>query len=307
VGPQMSSHSYISNPKNDDIFININGDLLHRSEAKISVFDSGFLLGDGVWEGIRLHNSKLVFIDEHLERLFNSAHGISIDIPLSKEDIIFEIEKVLHKNSMKDDVHIRLIISRGDKVTPYQNPNANIGPINFVIIPEYKKTNPEIYLNGITIGRVQTIRPPDNILSTHFNTLSKLNCIQASIEANKLNYDEGIMNDPNGNVSTCNSTNLFFIKDRQVWTSTGEFCLNGITRSKAILICQKNGIVCNQTNFTFEDVKNCEEAFVTGTFAGIIPVSKIENTNLQSTNPDSMVNEIRLSYNKHILDSINSK
>jgi len=303
----MSSHSYISNPKNDDIFININGDLLHRSEAKISVFDSGFLLGDGVWEGIRLHNSKLVFINEHLERLFNSAHGISIDIPLSKEEIIFEIEKVLHKNSMKDDVHIRLIISRGNKVTPYQNPNANIGPINFVIIPEHKKTNPEIYLNGITIGRVQTIRPPDNILSTHFNTLSKLNCIQASIEANKLNYDEGIMNDLNGNVSTCNSTNLFFIKDRQVWTSTGEFCLNGITRSKAILICYKNGIVCNQTNFTFEDVKNCEEAFVTGTFAGIIPVSKIENTNLQSTNPDSMVNEIRLFYNKHIQDSINSK
>ena len=303
----MSSHSYISNPKNDDIFININGDLLHRSEAKISVFDSGFLLGDGVWEGIRLHNSKLVFINEHLERLFNSAHGISIDIPLSKEDIIFEIEKVLHKNSMKNDVHIRLIISRGNKVTPYQNPNANIGPINFVIIPEYKKTNPEIYLNGITIGRVKTIRPPDNILSTHFNTLSKLNCIQASIEANKLNYDEGIMNDPNGNVSTCNSTNLFFIKDRQVWTSTGEFCLNGITRSKAILICHRNGIVCNQTNFTFEDVKNCEEAFVTGTFAGIIPVSKIENRNLQSTNPDSMVNEIRLLYNKHIQDSIKTK
>ena len=303
----MSSHSYISNPKNDDIFININGDLLHRSEAKISVFDSGFLLGDGVWEGIRLHNSKLVFINEHLERLFNSAHGISIDIPLSKEAIIFEIEKVLHKNSMKDDVHIRLIISRGNKVTPYQNPNANIGPINFVIIPEHKKTNPEIYLKGITIGRVQTIRPPNNILSTHFNTLSKLNCILASIEANELNYDEGIMNDPNGNVSTCNSTNLFFIKDRQVWTSTGEFCLNGITRSKAILICHRNGIVCNQTNFTFEDVKNCEEAFVTGTFAGIIPVSKIENRNLLSTNPDSMVNEIRLLYNEHIQESISSK
>ena len=303
----MSSHSYISNPKNDDIFININGDLLHRSEAKISVFDSGFLLGDGVWEGIRLHNSKLVFINEHLERLFNSAHGISIDIPLSKEAIILEIEKVLQKNSMIDDVHIRLIISRGEKVTPYQNPNANIGPINFVIIPEHKKTNPEIYLNGITIGRVQTIRPPDNILSTHFNTLSKLNCILASIEANELNYDEGIMNDPNGNVSTCNSTNLFFVKGRQVWTSTGQFCLNGITRSKAILICHKNGIVCNETNFTFEDVKNCEEAFVTGTFAGIIPVSKIEKRNLQSTKPDSMVNKIRLLYNEHIQDSINSK
>jgi len=303
----MSSHAYISNPKNDNIFININGDLFHRNEAKISVFDSGFLLGDGIWEGIRLHNSKLVFIDEHLERLFNSAHGISIDIPLSKEAIIFEIEKVLNKNSMIDDVHIRLIISRGNKVTPYQNPNANIGPINFVIIPEHKKTNPEIYLNGITIGRVKTIRPPNNILSTHYNTLSKLNCILASIEANELNYDEGIMNDPNGNVSTCNSTNLFFIKDREIWTSTGQFCLNGITRSKAILICHKNGIVCNETNFTFEDVKNCEEAFVTGTFAGIIPVSKIENRNLQSTNQDSMVNKIRLLYNKHIQNSISSK
>ena len=303
----MGSHSYINNPLNENIFININGKLFKRNEAKISVFDSGFLLGDGVWEGIRLHKSKLVFIDEHLDRLFNSANGISIKIPLSKKDIIFEIEKVLLKNNMIDDVHIRLIISRGDKITPYQNPNANIGPINFVIIPEHKKTNPEIYLNGITIGRVQTIRPPDNILSTHFNTLSKLNCILASIEANELNYDEGIMNDPNGNVSTCNSTNLFFIKDRQVWTSTGEFCLNGITRNKAILICHRNGIVCNQTNFTFEDVKNCEEAFVTGTFAGIIPVSKIENRNLQSTNPDSMVNEIRLLYNKHIQDSIKSK
>ena len=303
----MGSHSYINNPLNENIFININGKLFKRNEAKISVFDSGFLLGDGVWEGIRLHKSKLVFIDEHLDRLFNSANGISIKIPLSKKDIIFEIEKVLLKNNMIDDVHIRLIISRGDKITPYQNPNANIGPINFVIIPEHKKTNPEIYLNGITIGRVQTIRPPDNILSTHFNTLSKLNCILASIEANELNYDEGIMNDPNGNVSTCNSTNLFFIKDRQVWTSTGEFCLNGITRNKAILICHRNGIVCNQTNFTFEDVKNCEEAFVTGTFAGIIPVSKIENRNLQSTNPDSMVNEIRLLYNKHIQDSIKTK
>ena len=303
----MGSHSYINNPLNENIFININGKLFRRNEAKISVFDSGFLLGDGVWEGIRLHKSKLVFIDEHLDRLFNSANGISIKIPLSKKDIIFEIEKVLLKNNMIDDVHIRLIISRGDKITPYQNPNANIGPINFVIIPEHKKTNPEIYLNGITIGRVQTIRPPDNILSTHFNTLSKLNCILASIEANELNYDEGIMNDPFGNISTCNSTNLFFIKDQQVWTSTGEFCLNGITRNKAILICHRNGIVCNQTNFTFEDIKNCGEAFVTGTFAGIIPVSKIENRNLQSTNPDSMVSKIRLLYNEHIQDSVSSK
>ena len=302
----MSSHSYIQNAKNKNIYINVNGSLLHRSEAKISVFDSGFLLGDGVWEGIRLHKSKLIFIDEHLDRLFNSANGISINIPLTKKDIIKEIEKVLSKNKMKDDVHIRLIISRGDKITPYQNPNANVGTINFVIIPEYKKTNPQIYEKGITIGRVETIRPSDNILSTHYNTLSKLNCILASIEANKLKYDEGIMNDPNGNISTCNSTNLFFVRKKQVLTSTGEFCLNGITRSKALLLCKKNRIPFNETNFTFEDIKDCEEAFVTGTFAGIIPVSKIENRKLKSTNSDSLVSKIRLLYNNHIQENITS-
>tara|TARA_B100000886_G_scaffold340519_1_gene310775 strand:- start:2563 stop:3474 length:912 start_codon:yes stop_codon:yes gene_type:complete len=303
----MSSHSYIENSKNQEIYININGKLFHRSEAKISVFDSGFLLGDGVWEGIRLHESKLLFIDEHLDRLFNSAKGISLNIALKKKDIISEIKKVLIKNNMHDDVHIRLIISRGDKITPYQNPNANVGPINFVIIPEHKKTNPNIYKNGITIGRVKTIRPSDNILSTHYNTLSKLNCILASIEANKLNYDEGIMNDPFGNISTCNSTNLFFIKNGQVWTSTGKFCLNGVTRSKALLVCDKNEIFFKETDFIFEDIENCEEAFVTGTFAGIIPVSKIEKRSLQSTDSGSLVNKIRLLYNKHIQEYINTR
>jgi branched-chain amino acid aminotransferase len=303
----MSSHSYIENSKNQEIYININGKLFHRNEAKISVFDSGFLLGDGVWEGIRLHDSKLLFIDEHLDRLFNSAKGISLNIALKKEDIISEIKKVLIKNNMHDDVHIRLIISRGDKITPYQNPNANVGPINFVIIPEHKKTNPNIYKNGITIGRVKTIRPSEDILSTHYNTLSKLNCILASIEANKLNYDEGIMNDPFGNISTCNSTNLFFIKNGQVWTSTGKFCLNGITRSKALLVCDKNGIFYKETDFIFEDIENCEEAFVTGTFAGIIPVSKIEKRSLQSTDSGSLVNKIRLLYNKHIQEYINTQ
>ena len=141
----MSSHSYIKNDKNADIFINIDGKLLHRSEAKISVFDSGFLLGDGVWEGIRLHKNKLLFIDDHLNRLFESAKGISLNISLSKEEIINEILKVLAKNDMADNVHIRLIISRGEKITPYQNPNANVGPMTFVIIPEFKKTDPKIY------------------------------------------------------------------------------------------------------------------------------------------------------------------
>ncbi len=300
----MSSHSYISNQKNEDIFININGEMFHRAKAKISVFDSGFLLGDGVWEGIRLHRSKLVFIEDHLDRLYASAEGISLDIPYSKQEIIYEINKVLHKNNMDNNIHIRLVVSRGDKITPYQNPNANIGPINLVIIPEYKEADPNTYIKGINIGRVPNVRPDDSILSPQYNTLSKLNCILASIEANKLGYDEGIMNDIHGNISTCNSTNLFFIKNGKVLTSTGEYCLNGITRGKAISVCNNNKIDCSETNFTFEDIKKCNEAFVTGTFAGIIPVSQLEGRKLESTNSDSLVNKIRRLYNQEIQDYI---
>ena len=298
----MGSHNYIPDKKNHDIFININGTLLRRNEAKISVFDSGFLLGDGVWEGIRVHESKLVFIDEHLNRLFNSAKGISLDIKLSKAQIIQQIFKVLNINNMVDNIHIRLIITRGDKITPYQNPNSNVGPINYVIIPEHKKVDPETHLNGITIGRVKNIRPNAEILNPQFNTLSKLNCILASIEANNLGYDEGIMDDLNGNISTCNSTNLFFIKKNKVLTSTGEFCLNGITRQKAIEVCNENNILCLETNFTFDEIVDCDEAFVTGTFGGIIPVKKLEQRQLKSTNDNSLVYRIRDLYNEKILN-----
>lgn len=300
----MSTHSYLFNSQNKDIFININGKLFHRNEAKVSVFDSGFLLGDGVWEGIRLHKSSLVFIEDHLDRLYSSAKGISLDIPYSKQEIIHQINKVLDKNKMYDNIHIRLVVSRGDKITPYQNPNANIGPVNLVIIPEHKETDPTTYIKGVNIGRVPNVRPNDSILSPHYNTLSKLNCILASIEANKLGYDEGIMNDINGNISTCNSTNLFFIKNDKVLTSTGQYCLNGITRAKAILICNQNNIACSETDFTFEEIKNCNEAFVTGTFAGIIPVSQLEGKKLESTNSDSLVNTIRALYNQEIQNYI---
>ena len=303
----MSTHSFIVNPKNETVLININGKFFKRNEAKISVFDSGFLLGDGVWEGIRLHQSVLVYIEEHLDRLYESAKGISLNIGLQKEDIIKEINKTLTTNNMKNDVHIRLVISRGDKITPYQNPNANVGPINLVIIPEYKRVDPNTYKNGIKIGRVKNIRPNNEILNPQYNTLSKLNCILASIEANKLGYDEGIMNDMHGFISTCNSTNLFFIKNAEIITSTGQYCLNGITRSKTIEICKKNNISCHEKDFTFEDISDCEEAFVTGTFGGIIPVSTLENQSLQSTNKESITNKIRTLYLQDIENYIKSQ
>lgn len=299
----MKSHTSVKNPLNNEIFININGELFKRNEAKISVFDSGFLLGDGVWEGIRLHNSKLLFIKEHLNRLFRSANGIDLKIALTEAEIIDEIFKVINKNAMTNDVHIRLIITRGDKITPYQNPKANIGPINYVIIPEHKKSDPKIYDEGLHIGRVNIIRPTENILNTHLNTLSKLNCILGSIEANKLGYDEGIMDDINGNISTCNSTNLFFVLKNEVWTSTGKYCLNGITRGKVIDICKKNNIQCYQKDFKYEDISNCDEAFVTGTFAGVIPVSMLEGKLLHSTQKQSLTNYIRSLLTKETLNN----
>ena len=303
----MSTHSFIVNPKNEAILININGEFFKRNEAKISVFDSGFLLGDGIWEGIRFHQSVLIHIEEHLDRLYKSAKGISLHIGFEKEYIINEINKTLTKNNMKDDVHIRLVVSRGNKITPYQNPNANVGPINFVIIPEYKKADSNTYKNGIKIGRVKNIRPNNEILNPQYNTLSKLNCILASIEANKLGYDEGIMNDMYSFISTCNSTNLFFIKNGEIITSKGKYCLNGITRSKTIKVCKENNIPCYEKNFTFKDVEDCQEAFVTGTFGGIVPVSILENKSLHSIDRESLTNKIRKLYLKDIENYIKSK
>ena len=303
----MSTHSFIVNPKNEAVLININGEFFKRNEAKISVFDSGFLLGDGIWEGIRFHQSVLIHIEEHLDRLYESAKGISLYIGFEKEYIINEINKTLTKNNMKDDVHIRLVVSRGNKITPYQNPNANVGPINFVIIPEYKKADSNTYKNGITIGRVKNIRPNNEILNPQYNTLSKLNCILASIEANKLGYDEGIMNDMHGFISTCNSTNLFFIKNNEIITSKGEYCLNGITRSKTIKVCKENNIPYYEKNFTFKDIEDCQEAFVTGTFGGIVPVSILENKSLYSIDRESLTNKIRKLYLQDIENYIKSK
>ena len=273
----MSTHAYLEDKRNSSIKIYINGEVLDRKNAKISVFDSGFLLGDGVWEGIRLLNSHLVFLEQHLDRLYSGAEQLEINIgyPKSKlTDLIFE---TLKSNNMKSDVHIRLIVSRGLKKTPYQHPNANIGPSTIVIIPEYKKANKEINENGISLKLVSTRRGTVDTQDPRLNTLSKLNCIIACIEAKNLGADEGIMLDINDNVSTCNSTNFFIVKNNEIWTSTSEYCLPGITRNAVIEICRENHLKVYEKDFTIYDVESSDEAFVTGTFAGVIPVVKIND------------------------------
>jgi len=270
-----STHEYNLDYRNDDIYIYINGEFFHRLEAKVSVMDSGFLLGDGVWESMRLHKGVLVHINQHLDRLFEGAKSIDLNIGLTKDGMHQALKDTIQKNEMETDVHIRLIVSRGIKKTPYQNPNVTIGPPTIVIIPEYKKPKKEIKNRGITLATVQT-RRDNKIQDPKVNSLSKYNCIAACIEANNLGVDEALMLDPHGNVSTCNSTNLFIVRANEVWTSRHEFCLNGITRASIIRLCKENNIPIYEKNFFVDDVHSSQEVFVTGTFAGVIPVISVD-------------------------------
>ena len=278
------THSYIQDQRNENIIIYINGEFFPRKEAKISVFDSGFLLGDGVWEGIRLYNKRLCLIDEHLERLYRGAEKLKIGIGKSKEELIALIYETVHANAMNSDVHIRLIVSRGLKQTPYQHPNANVGGASIVIIPEYKKADTTLLSKGIRLCLVDTVRGAHNSQDPRLNTLSKLNCIFGCLEADEKGFGEGIMLDMHGNVSTCNSTNFFIVKNGEVWTSTAEYCLPGITRGNIIKLCLENHIPVFEKNFQMKDVYSANEVFVTGTFAGVIPAIQVDDTSIGNGN-----------------------
>ena len=224
-----TTHDYYEDPRNKDIQIYIDGEFFHRSEASVSVLDSGFLLGDGVWEGIRLHEGKLLHFDAHIDRLFNGAELISLAINLNRNELQQAIQKTLDKNQMESDVHIRLIISRGLKKTPYQHPKVTLGDPTIVIIPEYKVADQDVARKVIKLASVETIRDY-RVQNPNINSLSKHNCIAACIEAHKKGADEGLMFDPKGNISTCNSTNFFIVRSTEVWPSTGQYCLKGINR-----------------------------------------------------------------------------
>ncbi len=272
----MSTHDYIEDERNKNILIYINGEMVPRDEAKISVFDSGFLLGDGVWEGIRLHNGKLAFGEAHFERLYDGAEALDINIGMPKEELEAAVMSTIEANSMNSGVHIRLIVSRGLKRTPYQHPSANVGGPTIVIIPEYKTPHKDILTTALRLFTVKVLRSHPDIQDPKLNTLSKHNCIAACIEADKAGYDEALMLDLDGNVSTCNSTNFFIVKDDEVWTSTGMYCLNGITRGNIINLCRENEIPVYEKDFLLSDVYSAAESFVTGTFGGLIPVSEVD-------------------------------
>ena len=296
----MSTHEYKADNRNDEILIYVNGEIVPRKDAKVSVFDSGFLLGDGVWEGIRYHNKQLVHKNEHFHRLFESAAAIGMDIGKTEVELEEIILQTLDANKMKSDIHIRFIVSRGLKKTPYQHPNVNVGGPTIVVIPEHKIASEKVKKKGIRLGSVSVRRGTSKTQDPKWNTLSKLNCIVACIEADRLGFDEGLMLDVNGYVSTCNSTNFFIVRQEEVWTSTGEYCLNGVTRGSIIRLCQENDIPLFERNFHVEDCHSADEAFVTGTFAGVIPVVEIDGHEISDGKRGELTERLQEIYKKDI-------
>ncbi len=290
------THEYVDDPRNADILININGDLKKREEAVVSVFDSGFVLGDGVWEGLRLHGGVVAFLDDHLCRLYQGAKALDLDVGVTPEQMADRIRVTLDANGMTTDVHIRLMVSRGLKATPYQDPRVTIGPATVVIIPEYKVPRPETSTRGVSLFTVHVRRGYPDVQDQKINSLSKHNCIQACIQAARAGVDEALMLDPHGFVATCNSTHFFIVTGGEVWTSSGDFCLGGITRGKIIELCENNGIVVRQTNFSLFDVYGADEAFVTGTFAGLAPVREVDGRKIGSGARGPMVERLQSLY-----------
>ena len=261
--------------RNQDIKIYINGKFYDRSEAKISVFDSGFLLGDGIWEGIRLVNNKWLFLDEHLDRLYEGCKAIDLNLDISPEDIKIAINETQKINKMHDAAHARLMITRGDKIKPFQQPSLSNKGINFVIIMEHSEESPNS--EGIALVTVPQVRGMPTSQDPKLNSHSKLNCVIACIQANKAGGDEALMLDPYGFVNTTNSCNFFIVKNKQVWTSSGDYCMNGITRSKIILLCKQNKIEVHEKNFSLVDVYSAQEAFITGTLGSLTQVVSIDD------------------------------
>lgn len=267
---------------NQNILIYVNGELLPRSEAVISVYDSGFLMGDGVWEGIRLIQDKWIFLDEHIDRLFEGARAIDLELGLSAKQITNAILETQHANNMSDQAHARVMFTRGVKVKPFQQPALSTSGPTFVIIMEH--SDPHAKAQGITMATVPQIRGMPMSQDPKLNSHSKLNCILACIQANKMGADEALMLDPHGFVNTTNSCNFFIVKNGEVWTSTGDYCMNGITRKKIIMLCKDNSIPVFEKNFSLVDVYSADEVFITGTLGSLVPVLELDKRTFDAKN-----------------------
>jgi branched-chain amino acid aminotransferase len=288
------THDFLEDPRNADILINVNGELRPRAQAVVSVFDAGFVLGDGVWEGLRVADGHPAFLEQHLDRLWEGATAIMLDIGRTRQQLTAEIYRTLAANEMTGDgVHIRLMVTRGPKSTPYQDPRMTAGPATIVIIAEHKDPLPATVENGLSLFTVHVRRSNPDMLDPKLNAHSKLTDITACIQAFTAGADEALMLDPQGFVATCNSTHFFIVRDGEVWTSSGMYCLGGITRGNVLRICRDAGIPCAERSFSLTDVYSADEAFVTGTFAGVVPVHTIDGRRIGPGSRGPMVHRLQ--------------
>jgi branched-chain amino acid aminotransferase len=289
----QGTHDHQVDPRNENILININGELFPRAEAKVSVFDSGYILGDGVWEGLRLHKGKILFAREHMRRLYEGARALDMDMEVAPQAMLDRVYETCRANDMESGVHIRLMVTRGIKSTPYQDPRMTITPPTVVIIAEYKSPVEITIEQGIRLFTVHVRRGYPDVQDPKLNTHSKLNCITACIQAARAGADEALMLDPHGFVATCNSTHFFIVREGEVWTSSGDYCLDGITRRNIINLCRENAIPVFERNFSLTDVYGADEAFVTGTFAGVASAVDIDGRTIGTGRPGPMVAKLR--------------
>jgi branched-chain amino acid aminotransferase len=296
-GTAHGAHDYAEDPRNSTILINVNGRLVPRAEAVVSVFDAGFVLGDGVWEGIRVSDGQPVFLDQHLDRLWEGAAAIALDIGVDREQLTAEIYRTLEANGMDGDgVHIRLMVTRGPKSTPYQDPRMSAGPPTVVIIAEHKAPVAATAELGLSLFTVHVRRATPDTLDPKLNAHSKLNDITACIQAYTAGADEALMLDPLGFVATCNSTHFFVVRRGEVWTSTGMFNLGGITRANVLRICRDARIPAFERSFSLTEVYSADEAFVTGTFAGVVPVHTVDGRRIGIGRRGPMVERLQALY-----------
>lgn len=271
-----STHDAEADARNDDLLIYVNGDLVPKAEAAISVYDSGFMLGDGMWEGLRLHNGRWAFFDEHMDRLFSSLKSISIDLGVEPEDIRAILDRTAAANGMTNDAHCRLMVTRGRKIKPFQHPGlSRFGPTVVAII-EHSKPVESILFRGIRLATVPQVRGLPMSQDAKYNSHSKLNCVIACLQAEQAGADEGLMLDPHGFVNTTNACNFFVVRRGEVWTSTGDYCMKGVTRQKVIDLCRANGIPVFEKNYSLYEAYGADEAFLTGTFGAQTPVAEID-------------------------------
>ena len=296
-----STHQALADERNASVQIWINDEFFPRAEAKISVFDSGFLVGDGVWEGIRLHHGRFTFLDRHLERLFAGATAIDLDIGRTRDEVTAALQDTVDRNDMHDGAHVRLMVTRGDKKTPSQHPSNVIGGPNIVIIAEYKVADPSVADEGITLFTATVRRPGPEVLDQRLNCHSKLHEVIALIQAVKAGADEALMLDPTGAVATCNATNFFVVRDGELWTSTGVYNLNGITREVLLEEAEAAGIRTHQAPYSLTDVYAADEAFVTGTFGGLTPVTEVDGRRIgDGSVPGPMTQRLRGFYREAV-------